>query len=148
LATKTQSVELDPGNLTATFQGPGKTESDSVVVRGNVPISKACGIYYYEISIVSKGRDGYIGVGFTTLQTPSNKLPGNHLIIQVLKMDLGDIMLLMVKSLEDQVKRLVLMDQRILQGISSVVVSISQKKTLRLLETESCLDWLLKMLRP
>ncbi|KAJ3251498.1 Ran-binding protein 9 [Boothiomyces macroporosus] len=57
------------------YTGPGKTESDAAVVLGNVPIP-AVGIYYYEVTVVSKGRDGYISVGLSTHNKTSTKLPG------------------------------------------------------------------------
>jgi hypothetical protein len=59
------------------YQGPGKTDSDACSVRSNKEISPSCGIYYYETTIVSKGKDGYIAVGFSTSPDLSNKLPGD-----------------------------------------------------------------------
>lgn len=31
-------------------------------MRATYPIPAACGIYYFEVKIVSKGRDGYVDV--------------------------------------------------------------------------------------
>ena len=41
--------------------GPGSADKDAACVRANtyVPLSQA--IYYFEVQIISKGRDGYIG---------------------------------------------------------------------------------------
>lgn len=36
----------------------------------------ACGVYYFEIDIISKGRDGYIGIGFSHAGVSTNRLPG------------------------------------------------------------------------
>ena len=36
----------------------GKTHKDAASVRATQPIPAACGIYYFEVKIVSKGRDG------------------------------------------------------------------------------------------
>jgi hypothetical protein len=69
-------VELEPGNLIINYKGPGKVETDGATLASNVPISKDCGIYYYEVTILDKGRDGYIAIGFTTNSTFSNKMPG------------------------------------------------------------------------
>ncbi|RKP24455.1 concanavalin A-like lectin/glucanase domain-containing protein, partial [Syncephalis pseudoplumigaleata] len=33
-------------------------------------------IYYYEVEIISKGRDGYIGVGFSSSSVSLKRLPG------------------------------------------------------------------------
>ena len=51
-------------------------EIDSATVKGNLPIPLACGIYYYEVKIASKGRDGYIGIGITTSTSSQQRLPG------------------------------------------------------------------------
>ncbi|KAJ3317492.1 Ran-binding protein 9 [Boothiomyces sp. JEL0866] len=75
LKTKNQYVDLEPGNLQMIYTGSGKTESDAGVVLGNVPIP-SIGIYYYEVYIVSKGRDGYISVGLSSHNKTSTKLPG------------------------------------------------------------------------
>ncbi|EMP40396.1 Ran-binding protein 9, partial [Chelonia mydas] len=40
------------------FAGHGKTPKDAASVRATHPIPAACGIYYFEVKIVSKGRDG------------------------------------------------------------------------------------------
>ncbi|MGH0154188.1 UNVERIFIED_CONTAM: hypothetical protein FKN15_036321 [Acipenser sinensis] len=40
------------------FTGHGKTPKDAASVRATHPIPAACGIYYFEVKIVSKGRDG------------------------------------------------------------------------------------------
>ena len=38
--------------------GPGKSHKDAASVRSDHPIPPLTGIYYYEVKIVSKGRDG------------------------------------------------------------------------------------------
>lgn len=40
------------------FSGVGKTHKDAASVRATHAIPAACGIYYFEVRIVSKGRDG------------------------------------------------------------------------------------------
>ncbi|KAI8891969.1 concanavalin A-like lectin/glucanase domain-containing protein [Globomyces pollinis-pini] len=76
LKNRNQNIELEPGNLTVEYQGIGKTEADVVSIKGNLAIPRHVGVYYYEVTIVSKGRDGYFGVGFTTNPISSNKQPG------------------------------------------------------------------------
>eukprot|EP00842_Homolaphlyctis_polyrhiza_P006912 jgi/Hompol1/80/HPOL_004124-RA len=56
--------------------GPGKTDADAAAVRANNPIPPQTGIYYYEVTVISKGRDGYIGVGFAANRVPLSRLPG------------------------------------------------------------------------
>lgn len=38
--------------------GHGKTPKDAASVRATHPIPAACGVYYFEVKIISKGRDG------------------------------------------------------------------------------------------
>jgi hypothetical protein len=46
------------------YKGPGsKGYKDAASARTNVEIPAVCGIYYFEITVISKGRDGYIGIG-------------------------------------------------------------------------------------
>ena len=45
-------------NQTACSSGVGKTHKDAASVRATNPIPTSCGIYYFEVKIISKGRDG------------------------------------------------------------------------------------------
>jgi len=38
--------------------GPGKNHKDAASVRATHAIPASCGIYYYEVKVISKGRDG------------------------------------------------------------------------------------------
>jgi hypothetical protein len=58
------------------MQGHGKTHKDASSVRATQPIPASCGLYYFEVKIVSKGRDGYMGVGLTAQGVSMNRLPG------------------------------------------------------------------------
>ena len=58
------------------YAGSGKSDSDAASIRSNTCIPPSCGIYYYELEIISKGRDGYIGVGFCTETVSLGRLPG------------------------------------------------------------------------
>jgi hypothetical protein len=80
LKTKSNFVDLEPGNLQVAYTGQGKGgDIDCGTVKGNFPVSPACGIFYYEITIISKGRDGYIGLGFTTSLNIQQRLPGTKI---------------------------------------------------------------------
>jgi Ran-binding protein 9/10 len=59
-----------------TYTGTGKSDLDAAAVRSNNPIPQGCGIYYFEVTIVSKGRDGYIAIGFQASTVPLGRLPG------------------------------------------------------------------------
>ncbi|XP_037295065.1 ran-binding protein 9 isoform X2 [Manduca sexta] len=54
----------------------GKTHRDAASVRATHPIPAACGLYYFEVRIVSKGRDGYMGIGLSAHGVNMNRLPG------------------------------------------------------------------------
>lgn len=56
--------------------GVGKSHNDAASVRTQHPIPAACGLYYFEVRIFSKGRDGYMGIGLTAQNFKSNRLPG------------------------------------------------------------------------
>jgi hypothetical protein len=40
------------------YKGAGKNDQDACAVRGNHPIPTICGVYYFEVEVISKGRDG------------------------------------------------------------------------------------------
>jgi hypothetical protein len=56
--------------------GHGKTHRDAASVQATHPIPAACGLYYFEVKIVSKGRDGYMGIGLSAQGVNMNRLPG------------------------------------------------------------------------
>jgi len=69
------------------YKGPGsKGYKDAASARTNTEIPAVCGIYYFEITVISKGRDGYIGIGLVGHNDDSqhlnaqqggyNRLPG------------------------------------------------------------------------
>ncbi|KAK9909014.1 hypothetical protein WJX75_006058 [Coccomyxa subellipsoidea] len=58
------------------YIGPGSADKDAACVRANTYVPPSQAIYYFEVQIVSKGRDGYIGVGFCTADVNMDRLPG------------------------------------------------------------------------
>lgn len=71
------TIEILGDGSEVKFIGPSKgTEQDAASVRSDHPMPKQCGIFYYEIEILSRGKDGYIGLGFCKANVPLNKLPG------------------------------------------------------------------------
>ncbi|XP_072008725.1 ran-binding protein 9 isoform X2 [Engystomops pustulosus] len=73
---KCSYLGLSHGNLRVHYKGHGKTSRDAASVRATHPIPAACGIYYFEVKIISKGRDGYMGIGLSTQGVNLNRLPG------------------------------------------------------------------------
>ena len=69
-------IGLSLNNLRVQYKGHGKTHKDASSVRATNPIPASCGIYYFEVKIVSKGRDGYMGVGLCAQGVNMNRLPG------------------------------------------------------------------------
>jgi hypothetical protein len=82
------ALELLNDGMDAKFGGPAKgTDSDAASVRADHPIPSSCGIYYYEVTIISRGNQGYspvlfwltnrfIGLGFCRASVTLNRLPG------------------------------------------------------------------------
>ncbi|XP_071495948.1 ran-binding protein 9-like [Diadema antillarum] len=76
--TKSTFIGLSQHNLRLHYKGMGKTHKDAASVTTAHPIPASCGIYYFEVTIVSKGREGYMGIGLSTEEFGSNmsRLPG------------------------------------------------------------------------
>jgi hypothetical protein len=55
---KFHTLSLSHSDLRVTYKGPGKSHKDAASVRTDQTIPASCGIYYFEIKIISKGRDG------------------------------------------------------------------------------------------
>ncbi|RKP39421.1 concanavalin A-like lectin/glucanase domain-containing protein [Dimargaris cristalligena] len=72
----TDTIALTVNNLQANYTGQGIRDSDAVSIRSNRPIPTQCGVYYYEVTIVNKGYDGFIGIGFSHGSVSTARLPG------------------------------------------------------------------------
>ncbi|CAG8515127.1 9133_t:CDS:10 [Acaulospora morrowiae] len=57
-------------------KGSGKSDVDAAAIRANHPIPSQCGLFYFEVHVISKGKDGYIGIGFCTKSVKLDRLPG------------------------------------------------------------------------
>eukprot|EP01102_Stenamoeba_stenopodia_P002199 TRINITY_DN11980_c0_g1_i1.p1 TRINITY_DN11980_c0_g1~~TRINITY_DN11980_c0_g1_i1.p1 ORF type:complete len:423 (-),score=89.33 TRINITY_DN11980_c0_g1_i1:31-1299(-) len=73
---KASSLELSFGYLRVSYKGAGKYDSDAAAVRTTQPVPPSCGIFFYEVRIVNKGRDGYIGIGLSSGTASLARLPG------------------------------------------------------------------------
>lgn len=57
--------------------GPGRHgENDAAAVKADHPIPPQAGVYYFEVTIVSKGQLGFIGLGFSSEKVALTRLPG------------------------------------------------------------------------
>ncbi|XP_059610165.1 ran-binding proteins 9/10 homolog isoform X1 [Phlebotomus argentipes] len=73
---KCNTIGLTQNNLRVHYKGIGKSHNDAASVRTAHPIPATCGLYYFEVKIISKGRDGYMGIGLTAQNFKMNRLPG------------------------------------------------------------------------
>ncbi|DAA79787.1 TPA_exp: putative Ran-binding protein (RanBP10) [Trichophyton benhamiae CBS 112371] len=53
-----------------------KQEHEAAAVRADQPMPVKCGIYYFEVTILAKPKDGMIGVGFSNNKASLERLPG------------------------------------------------------------------------
>ena len=56
------------------YNGAGESDSDAGAIRAITPISLSNP--YFEVKLISKGRDGYIGIGLGSAAASLKKLPG------------------------------------------------------------------------
>ncbi|CAZ80030.1 unnamed protein product [Tuber melanosporum] len=74
---KCPGIDLLNNGMEVKFSGPQKaSDNDAVAVRADQPMPPQCGLFYYEVTVVSKGKEGLIGVGFCTQKVQLNRLPG------------------------------------------------------------------------
>ena len=74
---KTGGLEIGSSGLDAKFVGQQKlSEHEAAAARTDEPMPRECGIYYFEISVVSKGKEGLISIGFSGSKASLEKLPG------------------------------------------------------------------------
>ncbi|KAF7340135.1 Ran-binding protein [Mycena venus] len=69
------SISTDGRDVT--YQGAScNGDKDAAAARTTHPIPPACGIYYYEVDILSKGNKGHISIGFAGKDVRLSRLPG------------------------------------------------------------------------
>ena len=49
------------------MSGPGDEDKDAASVRADHPIPFDVSLYYYEVQVVNKGRDGFVGIASLNL---------------------------------------------------------------------------------
>lgn len=77
--TKAAPLGLTNDNLGCYFRGVNGREDDdksAAAVRTDQYIPPSCLLYYFEIKIISKGREGKMGLGLTSAQALLSKQPG------------------------------------------------------------------------
>jgi len=56
-----RAVPEGPPKRLACCAGPGTEDKDAASVRTDHPVPARCGLYYFEVKVVSSGNDGFIG---------------------------------------------------------------------------------------
>ncbi|KAH7086535.1 CTLH/CRA C-terminal to lish motif domain-containing protein [Paraphoma chrysanthemicola] len=74
---KFAQLDIEDNGRQAKFSGTQKTHDEAAAVRADFPMPRQCGIYYYEATVISKGKDGrMIGVGFSGPKVALSRIPG------------------------------------------------------------------------
>ncbi|RAK77129.1 uncharacterized protein BO72DRAFT_378355 [Aspergillus fijiensis CBS 313.89] len=76
-ADKYSGLELTNGGFEVRYTGPvNKHDHEAAAVRADNPMPPQCGIYYFEITVLSKPKEGMIGIGFSSKKASMERLPG------------------------------------------------------------------------
>jgi Ran-binding protein 9/10 len=74
---KYPGLDITNAGLDVKYSGAAsKADIEAASVRADYPMSPACGIYYFEVTVKSKNKDCAIAVGFSTAQASLERLPG------------------------------------------------------------------------
>lgn len=74
---KAGGLEVGPDGVEVKYVGQAKlADHEAAAARTDHPMPPECGIYYYEVRVSQKGKDGLIGVGFSGIKASLEKLPG------------------------------------------------------------------------
>ncbi|KAF6210378.1 hypothetical protein GE061_013482 [Apolygus lucorum] len=71
-------ISVSKENLRVHFKGQNEGHKEGASVRATHPIPPACGLFYFEVKIVSKGREGGVAVGLSTQFACLDQLPGTE----------------------------------------------------------------------
>ncbi|KIK70347.1 hypothetical protein GYMLUDRAFT_253738 [Collybiopsis luxurians FD-317 M1] len=72
-----QSLNLSENGRELSFAGTTcNGDRDAAAARSVQPIPPACGVYYYEVEVHSKGQKAHISVGFAAFDVKLYRLPG------------------------------------------------------------------------
>lgn len=71
------SLEIGADGQEIRYVGLSKLqEHEAASARSDHPMPSQCGIYYYEVTVNSKGKEGMVAIGFSSEKTSLEKLPG------------------------------------------------------------------------
>uniref|UniRef100_A0A158R5R7 Ran-binding protein 10 n=1 Tax=Syphacia muris TaxID=451379 RepID=A0A158R5R7_9BILA len=67
---------LSHDSLSITYSGQGKNQKDAAAVRSDHPIPLTCGVYYFEVLVMSSEADCCMGIGLCEKSVDLQRLPG------------------------------------------------------------------------
>ncbi|KAI9682940.1 MAG: Ran-binding protein 9 [Trizodia sp. TS-e1964] len=75
---KSPGLEISGNGFDVRFVGQQKShgELEAAAVLADHPMPPQCGLYYFEVLIRSKGKEGFIGIGFSGPKVALTRLPG------------------------------------------------------------------------
>jgi Ran-binding protein 9/10 len=74
---KSPGLDISNDGLDVKYSGvTTKAEIEAASVRADFPMSPACGLYYFEVTLHSKSKDTAIAIGFSTAEASLERLPG------------------------------------------------------------------------
>lgn len=73
---KMSGLEVLADGSEVRFNGQTKSTDEAAAIRSDQPMPKECGLYYFEVTVLSRGKDGLIGIGFSSRKVSLNRLPG------------------------------------------------------------------------
>ncbi|KAL9613142.1 MAG: hypothetical protein Q9167_002307 [Letrouitia subvulpina] len=70
-------IKISADGLEVRSEGGVKLQDhEAAAARTDYPMPPQCGIYYYEVTILAKGKEGMIGIGFCGPNVPLERFPG------------------------------------------------------------------------
>lgn len=73
---RSNRIEVDSEGVVVKYVGPGRSDSDAAAIRSTIPVPPQVGIYYFEMKVINRGRDGYIAAGFAIKSASLGRLTG------------------------------------------------------------------------
>lgn len=74
---KYPGLDISNNGLDVRYSGAAsKADIEAASVRADFPMTPACGMYYFEVTINSKSKESAIAIGFSTAEASLERLPG------------------------------------------------------------------------
>ncbi|KAL1958827.1 hypothetical protein VTO42DRAFT_3664 [Malbranchea cinnamomea] len=74
---KYTGLDITGDGVELRYMGPTtKNDQEAATARANNPMPPRCGLYYFEVTIVAKPKDGMVAIGFSSKKASLERLPG------------------------------------------------------------------------